>query len=1515
MIGSPRLPRGLALVTLLGALAGCGTCDPLSDTTRLRVTVVSGVIEMNQVEVWVLQEGALVVAPQRVPDSAGPALGSQESVTVVVDDELAGSSVRIRVDGLMAGAVVSSGAVDALPVLGELVEVQVAMGAPALVGDGLIARGIEDCDDGNVEDGDGCSSLGTFEAGWLCNSAEPTVCGPNCGDGIRVGMEECDDGNVDILDGCSGCTVEAGWTCTGSPSQCLPGCGDGLILELEECDDGNLVNDDGCSDNCVKDEGYQCQGEPSVCFACGNGRIEVNEQCDDGNSAAGDGCGASCRVEDPYTCEGEPSVCTTPCGDGVRAGNEVCDDGNNQPGDGCSDTCDTEDGYLCVDDAGGTSVCATVCGDGVFVMGVESCEDGNTDSGDGCSAVCATEPGYKCAPAGCTPVCGDGEVIAPEACDDGNLWPGDGCSAACTVEPSDCGNGVLEGLEGCDDGDLTNGDGCSDQCRPEFGFACFGSPSVCTACGDGALDAPEECDDGNTQDGDGCSACRVDSGYSCIDDGSGASQCVAECGDGTLRPSVGEACDDGNTTPGDGCSGSCQVEPGWMCDGQGSCQTTCGDGIVAGAETCDPGAAAVTGCTACAEDVGFTCTGAPTDLCFPDVCGDGLVGGGEGCDDGNTSPGDGCDAGCAPEAGWSCPVEGAPCTGLCGDGAVVGPESCDDGNAEPLDGCSAFCAIETGFACDVTVTPSVCDANCGDGLVRGDEACDDANLTNNDGCSTMCAVETYWTCDDEEPSMCTTACGDGHLVGGEFCDDGNTVSGDGCSVACAIEAGYVCTGQPSLCRRCGDGVVTAPFETCDDGNANPGDGCDDSCQPEPGYTCVDDEPGPSQCYICGDGLVEADEACDDGNSSSSDGCSAGCAIEPGFVCVTPPGGASLCARCGDGSIKMGVETCDDQNQTNDDGCSSLCQQEPGWLCMGQPSICVLEGGCGNGQRGPGEQCDDFNTEDGDGCSSTCMLEPGYVCPDPGQPCLGCGDGILQANVPGLAEEECDDGNLIDDDGCDADCTTTPGWACEQPANGGASLCGLCGNGEVEPNEQCDNGEANDDAAACTSMCQNGYCGDGLVASLGNQQMLVEACDDMNDTDTDFCIDCALAFCGDGFVNQAANEACDAQNLNADHGNCLTVCVAKRCGDGLRQPGEQCDPGDGNFDEACNDSCQRDTDTFCGGEPSVCVKDSGRIINVGNCSLGILGDFLGAASNCLESNVADAESGDVVYFPSGEYVGDVVVAGDVRVLGAVGPLGNALATLDGTMTIQSEDEGNTSLIHVQNLNIMSTDNVGAVVDVEADAWATLEHVVIGPAEGIGVRTTDGGRVTLRNAVVAGNTGGGIDLQANTPSTVTNTLVHNNGANNSNIGGLRLGSQATVHFSTIVNNRANDNVAAGIECNADIDVITLRGLIVHNNDDSSDLDGSCPAPAYSNVGGPNLGDPTITHQPPAFEPNTIYRLSAQSPCIDWVPASPGDPVMDVFRHPRPHPSSNLLDCGWDESAHYEGVAGSGPVMPGN
>lgn len=99
--------------------------------------------------------------------------------------------------------------------------------APLPCGDGVVDESVgESCDDGNRQDGDGCSALCEIEDGYACASGG--TCYASCGDGIVTADEQCDDG-VNNGPGYGQCAYD----CTFGPY-----CGDGVVDLPEECDDG-----------------------------------------------------------------------------------------------------------------------------------------------------------------------------------------------------------------------------------------------------------------------------------------------------------------------------------------------------------------------------------------------------------------------------------------------------------------------------------------------------------------------------------------------------------------------------------------------------------------------------------------------------------------------------------------------------------------------------------------------------------------------------------------------------------------------------------------------------------------------------------------------------------------------------------------------------------------------------------------------------------------------------------------------------------------------------------------------------------------------------------------------------------------------------------------------------------------------------------------------------------------------------------------------------------------------------
>jgi cysteine-rich repeat protein len=119
-------------------------------------------------------------------------------------------------------------------------------------------------------------------------------------------------------------------------------------------------------------------------------------------------------------------------------------------------------------------------------------------------------------------------------------------------------------------------------------------------------------------------------------------------------------------------------------------------------------------------------------------------------------------------------------------------------------------------------------------LIIGDEECDDSNADDGDGCDSSCVIEEGFECAGE-PSVCSGICGDWLLVSGEECDDGNLLEGDCCSPVCTVDAdgtpcsdGNYCTdGDQCLDGNCISGAVVPPWINEFDYDSNDGGCCND----------------------------------------------------------------------------------------------------------------------------------------------------------------------------------------------------------------------------------------------------------------------------------------------------------------------------------------------------------------------------------------------------------------------------------------------------------------------------------------------------------------------------------------------------------------------------------------------------------------------------------------------------------------------------------------------------------------
>lgn len=633
-----------------------------------------------------------------------------------------------------------------------------------------------------------------------------------------------------------------------------------------------------------------------------------------------------------------------------------------------------------------------------------------------------------------------------------------------------------------------------------------------------------------------------------------------------------------------------------------------GDGDGDGNDDIDIGNDPLAGTGGSGPDEGDPCLGPmPPADCELDYepsgpgCGDGEINAeGEECDDGNGLPGDGCSGLCKIEPNYSCDESGCSSTIVCGNGETQPGEVCDDGNTEDGDGCSIDCfTIEDGYncpssggectqidPCKTLSPPSSCfpppgsKPYCGDGEINNLwEQCDDGNARPGDGCNGACAEEPNWNCDGAGACTSTIVCGDGAISGGEICDDGDTTDDNGCQGDClSVTPGYTCDRATGICTEvdvcdlprppaeclsgtggggggptpyCGDGTVNQITEACDDGNYRPGDGCSGACKVEPNWNC--DVPPCVPTFECGNGVREGTELCDDENFVSGDGCSDDCTlIDPYYVCPPSGGACTNTVACNDGRI-TGPEQCEDGDATGGDGCDENCQLEPGYYCPTVGGPCSTLPYCGDGNQTAGEQCDDAGSA-APGCDASCKIEAGYACPTPGADCIAitviCGNGAIEG------EEQCDDGNTDSGDGCSASCVKDPKWTCP---NTGEPCIPVCGDGYIVGDEPCDDdGTESGDGCSATCTLEPGYyCEDGEPTV------------------------CGVDICGNSEIGN--DEACDDGNTRPGDG-CAPDCTAEpdcssygaagctsSCGDGLLID-EECDDGNTKNGDGCSSNC-------------------------------------------------------------------------------------------------------------------------------------------------------------------------------------------------------------------------------------------------------------------------------------------------------------------------------------------------------
>ena len=295
-------------------------------------------------------------------------------------------------------------------------------------------------------------------------------------------------------------------------------------------------------------------------------------------------------------------------------------------------------------------------------------------------------------------------------------------------------------------------------------------------------------------------------------------------------------------------------------------------------------------------------------------------------------------------------------------------------------------------------------------------------------------------------------------------------------------ASGVAYAAPTLPPECGNGL-TEPGEICD---ASDLDG--QTCQNQPEQFDAGELTCNQFCggydaggcyYICGNNSAAPGEECD-GQDLRSETCVSQGYVS-GFLSCTASCeyDFSLCEACGNDVINSG-ELCDGSN-TGGQVCQSL--------------------GFTGGTLSCGNNCDQYDTSN----------------------CSTCGNGTAEG------AETCDGLDLKQATCASLNMGFTQGTlSCYGNCQLNVTQCvsATCGNGTIDPGEECDDGEDNSNtiSGACRTNCRLPTCGDNVIDPG-------ETCDDGDRVPGDGCSEfCGpeLVSCGNGSIE--TGETCDGTNF-------------------------------------------------------------------------------------------------------------------------------------------------------------------------------------------------------------------------------------------------------------------------------------------------------------------------------------------------------------------------------------------------
>ncbi|MDD2807820.1 MAG: MopE-related protein [Patescibacteria group bacterium] len=636
-------------------------------------------------------------------------------------------------------------------------------------GNGVVELG-EDCDDGNIISGDGCSGTETAQS---CLN-EGTVA-PTCGNDVIDQGEDCDPS------GGNGCDTNCLWQGITNNNASEGVCGNGLVEKTEECD---TPGQNGCTNSCLLTGSVVNQS------LCGDGQIGVGEECDGGELASGgtpsdaDGnnCSAKCLIQN-------------------RAATGICRSNSNNTFNfnlgACVGSCPT--GYSCVElsVASGNNNTGPICGDAIIEKG-EECDLGGicSDSpnkyctisnlsacADPLTATCQTQTANgcsdKCLHTGSVPETVDPPNVGPyqiaQTFADGQIYVQSWVANYTPAQGGPLGQGFLFIGNGGLDGPVV-----IDR-WPDCGTACInaeigaqfsvsmdtttfnGSNIFLYQCANAACDlaqatliAPILISPYWTTNQNDTFFIQLPPTYNEIDynhDGTIDGPVLLPNTDYrvVIRNDVTNAAGDKKLVglnfddPGfnglngyDAYTWTFKTQPNYDLCQIGKVQvhpndltTTANQRILyfsqpwSNPDQCDPinGQRLDPYFYSWSWDVndfdGFNA--ADLEIPLRDGCGNGILEFGESCDDGNLTAGDGCNSQCLLEA--DVPSGNSNTFAVCGDGVIQATEACDNGtepNGDDSDGCTDICTLSGAL-------PNS-NALCGDGIIEAGEECDTGEL-------------------------------------------------------------------------------------------------------------------------------------------------------------------------------------------------------------------------------------------------------------------------------------------------------------------------------------------------------------------------------------------------------------------------------------------------------------------------------------------------------------------------------------------------------------------------------------------------------------------------------------------------------------------------------------------------------------------------------------------------------------------------------------------------------------------